>query len=398
MIKSIRRKICIFIGNRANYSSFISIMKHIQASDKLELILLTGASILLDKYGEAIKLIENDGFKVHEKIYMLIEGENPETMSKSTGLGLIALSSILTKYKPDFTLIVADRYEMLAAAIASSYNNIPVVHIQGGEVSGSIDESVRHAITKLSHIHFPSNELAKQRILQMGEDKKFVFNFGCPRIDTVKEILKEDYDFSALNKYIRVHGVGDIFDINGDFLMVSQHPVTTEYGKGKSHIKLTIQAVKELSEEFDYPVIFLWPNPDAGSAHLAEGIRIFRENQKAKNFHFFKNLPFKYYIWLMERTLCLVGNSSSGIREGCFIGTPVVNIGTRQNDRTRGKNVIDVNYDYQQIKNAIKKQIDHGKYEREELYGNGNAGNNIIRVLEDIEVNIQKKFIRHNFI
>ncbi|GAH52289.1 unnamed protein product, partial [marine sediment metagenome] len=276
--------------------------------------------------------------------------------------------------------------------------NIPVVHIQGGEVSGSIDESVRHAITKLAHVHFPSNELAKTRILQMGENEKYVFNFGCPRIDTVKEILKKECDFEVINKYIRSYGVGDIFDINGKFLIVSQHPVTTEYGEGKEQIKLTIQAVKEISEEYNYPVIFLWPNPDAGSDHIAESIRIFREYHKAKNFHFFKNLPFRFYIWLMDKTLCLVGNSSSGIREGAFIGTPVVNIGTRQKDRARGKNVIDVDYDYKQIKNAIKKQIDHGKYEQEVIYGNGNAGKNIIRVLEDIEVNIQKRFIKRNFI
>lgn len=392
------RRICVFLGNRANYSSLISIMKHILASDKLELILLTGASVLLDKYGEVIKLIENDGFKVNERIYMLIEGENPETMAKSTGLGLIELSGVLNKYKPDFTLLVADRYEMLATAIASSYNNIPVIHIQGGEVSGSIDESVRHAITKLAHVHFPSNKLAKERILQMGENEKYVFNFGCPRIDTVKEILKKECDFEVINKYIRSYGVGDIFDINGKFLIVSQHPVTTEYGEGKKQIKLTIQAVKEISEEYNYPVIFLWPNPDAGSDHIAESIRIFREYHEAKNFHFFKNLPFRFYIWLMDKTLCLVGNSSSGIREGAFIGTPVVNIGTRQKDRARGKNVIDVDYDYKQIKNAIKNQIDHGKYEQEAIYGNGNAGKNIIRVLEDIEVNIQKRFIKRNFI
>ncbi|KKL63330.1 hypothetical protein LCGC14_2176180 [marine sediment metagenome] len=372
-----KRKVCVFIGNRANYSTFISIMKYIQASEKLELILLTGASLLLDKYGEAVKLIENDGFRVDERIYMLIEGENPETMAKSTGLGLIELASILNKYKPSFTLIVADRYEMLAVAIASSYNNIPVVHIQGGEVSGSIDESVRHAITKLSHLHFPSNEIAKKRILQMGEDENYVFNFGCPRIDAVKEILNEKFDFEAINNYIRNFGVGNIFGINGSFLMVSQHPVTTEYGKAMDQIKLTLQAVNELSKEYNYPVIFLWPNPDAGSAHIAKSIRIFREYEEAKNFHFFKNLPFTYYIWLMKTTLCLIGNSSSGIREGSFIGTPVVNIGTRQQDRARGKNVIDVDYDYIEIKNAIKEQIDHGKYEPEYIYGDGNASKRI---------------------
>lgn len=389
-----KRKICVFLGSRANYSSLISIMYHIKRSEKLELILIAGASTLLDKYGEVAKLIKNDGFHIHENIFMIIEGETPETMAKSTGLGLIELSSVLLKYKPDFTLLVADRFEMLAAAIASSYNNIPIVHIQGGEVSGSIDESIRHAITKLSHVHFPSNEIAKERILQMGEDERYIFNFGCPRIDTVKKVLRNPIKDDKINNYIRNKGVGDIFDINEHFLMLSQHPVTTEYGQGKEQINNTLKAVREVSEERDLPVIALWPNADAGSDDIAERLRIFREYYQDKKFHFFKNLPFDYYISLMDRTLCLIGNSSSGIREGAFIGTPVVNIGTRQNNRVRGKNVLDCDYTYENIKNAIEKQIKHNKYGSEPVYGNGNAGKRIIEILEDIEVNIQKKFIK----
>lgn len=389
-----KRKICVFLGNRAHYSSLISIMHHIQRSEKLELILIAGAASLLDKYGEVVNLIKNDGFHINEKIFMIIEGETPETMAKSTGLGLIELSSILLKYKPDFTLLIADRFEILAAAIASSYNNIPIVHVQGGEVSGSIDESIRHAITKLSHVHFASNKTAKERILQMGEDERYVFNFGCPRIDTVKKILETPIKDDTINNFIRKKGVGDIFDIKDPFLMLSQHPVTTEYGQGKQQINNTLKVVKEISEERDLPVIALWPNADAGSDDIAEGLRIFRETNQDKNFHFFKNLPFQYYVYLMDKTLCLIGNSSSGIREGAFIGTPVVNIGTRQNNRVRGKNVLDCDYTYENIKNAIEKQIKHNKYGSEPVYGNGNAGKRIIEILEDIEVNIQKTFIK----
>jgi len=389
----IKRKICVFLGSRANYSSLISVMREIQKSDKLELILIVAASALLEKYGKVVKLVEQDGFQVDEKIFMIIEGENPITMAKSTGLGIIELSSLFTKYRPDFTLIVADRFEMLAAAIASAYINIPIAHIQGGEVSGSIDESIRHAITKLAHVHFPANELAKQRILQMGEDEKYVFNVGCPRIDTVKEILNNSIDFEEINNFIKSHGVGDIFDIDNQFLLVSQHPVTTEYGQGIKQIELTLKAVRDISREYNIPVIVLWPNVDAGSDDIAKGIRIFRELNQDKNFHFIKNFPFAYYIKLMDKTACLIGNSSSGIREGAFIGTPVVNIGTRQNGRARGKNVIDCNYDYHEIKEAIKKQIEHGKYPSEPIYGNGDASKKIIKILESIEVNIQKQFI-----
>ncbi|MFX1277619.1 MAG: UDP-N-acetylglucosamine 2-epimerase [Promethearchaeota archaeon] len=401
-----KRKICVFIGSRGNYLILNSILREIVKSDKLELKLIVGASAVLDKYGEIVRLIENDGYIPDEKLYMIIEGETPLTMAKSTGLGLADLSEILYKFKPDFTINVADRFEMLAYAIASSYNNIPIVHIQGGEVSGSIDESIRHAITKLSHIHFPANELSKKRLLQMGEDERYVFNYGCPRIDTVKEILENNCNVNEINKYIRRAGVGDLFNIDHDFLLVSQHPVTTEYELAREHISHTIRAVYEISHEHDLPVVFLWPNSDAGSDEIAKGIRIFRESafpwqdpdeKHDENFRFFKFLPFEYYIWLMNKTLCLIGNSSSGIREGAYIGTPVVNVGSRQDNRARGKNVIDTDPNYKDIKKSIEKQIEHGKYESEHIYGDGNTAEKIIKVLETIEVNVQKKFITRNF-
>jgi UDP-hydrolysing UDP-N-acetyl-D-glucosamine 2-epimerase len=390
------KKIFVFLGSRANYSSLKSVMRYINKSDKLDLILTVGASALLDKYGEVVNLIEKEGFKVSEKLFMIIEGETPETMAKSTGLGIIELSGMLMKYKPDFMLLVGDRFEMLSAAIASAYNNIPIAHTMGGEVSGSIDESIRHAITKLAHVHFPATELAKERILQMGENDNYVFNVGCPRIDTVKEILEKEFQPNSITKYMKTEGVGEIFPIDNNFLLVSQHPVTTEYGEGRNQINETLKAVSEISLERNLPTVMLWPNVDAGSDDVSSGIRIFREKHKDKNFHFFKNIPLEDYVWLMDKTLCLVGNSSSGIREGEFIGTPVVNIGTRQKGRARGSNVIDVNYDYRSIKKAIEEQIEHGKYKSQFIYGDGNAGEKISEVLEKVEVKIQKEFIKRN--
>lgn len=388
-----KRKVCVFLGSRANYSSLKSIMKNINESNSLELILIAGASAILDKYGEVIKLVEKDGFQINEKLYMIIEGETPETMAKSTGLGIIELSGIMMKYKPDFTLIVGDRFEMLSVAISSAYNNIPIIHTMGGEVSGSIDESIRHAITKLAHIHFPANESARQRILQMGEDERFVYNFGCPRIDIIKEILDNGCKKKEINNFIQTVGVGDVFNIDEEFLLVSQHPITTEYGQGKTQIIETLKALKSISSSRDIPIIMLWPNSDAGSDDIASGIRSFREKHQDKDFHFFKNLPLEYYVWLMDKTMCLVGNSSSGIREGSFIGTPVVNIGTRQQNRARGNNVMDTVYKSEEIEKSILKQIDHGKYPSENVYGNGNAGKQIVKTLESIEIIIQKSFI-----
>lgn len=284
---------------------------------------------------------------------------------------------------------------MLTAAIAALYMNIPIVHTMGGELSGTVDEIIRHAITKISHVHFPANELARKTIIQMGENEEFVFNVGCPRIDSIKEILETDYDKDIINQIIRKNGVGSIFDINNGFLLVSQHPVTTEFGLGEQQITNTLNAVSEVSKEYNYPVIMLWPNVDAGSDHISRGIRKFRERGLDKQFHFFKNLPLNIYIWLMDKTACLIGNSSSGIREGAFIGTPVVNIGTRQSDRARGKNVIDVSYNSDEIKKAIITQIKHGKYPSDPIYGTGNAAKKIVSILENIDVNVQKNSIEN---
>lgn len=387
-----KRKICVFIGSRANYSSLKPLMQRINDDESLELLLFLGASALLDKYGEVVKLIEQDGFRVDEYIYMLIEGVNPTTMAKSTGLGLVELPNLLYKHKPDLTLIIGDRHEMLSMAIASAFMNIPIAHTMGGEVSGTIDESIRHAITKLSHIHFPANEEARQRILQMGEHPNFVFNVGCPRMDAVKEILDRD-NSEVVNGFINREGVGDNFDLqNHDFMIISQHPVTTEFDQGEKQISATLNAAHRVSQERDMPVLVLWPNADAGSDDVSRGIRKFREQVKPKNFHFFKHIPLEIYLHLMKRAAVLVGNSSSGIREGGFIGTPVVNVGSRQMGRSHGQNVMHASYDEEEIYQAIMRQLLHGHYEPEFIYGDGTASGRIIDILKNISVSPQKHF------
>jgi UDP-hydrolysing UDP-N-acetyl-D-glucosamine 2-epimerase len=368
-------------------------MREIQKSESLELILFCGASALLDKYGEVSKLVERDGFEIQERIYQIVEGENLVTMAKSAALGMLELPRLFDKYAPNFVIVVGDRFEMLSVAVTAVYMNIPIVHTMGGEFSGTVDEILRHAITKLSHIHFPANELAKQCILQMGEDEQYVFNYGCPRMDSIKEIIETPMDNEKIAEFIKKTGVGAPFVIDDGFLLVSQHPVTTEFGDGESQMEKTLLAVSEVSKKHDLPVIALWPNADAGSDHMSRAIRKFREKRLDTNFRFFKNLPLDIYVWLMNKTSCLIGNSSSGIREGAFMGTPVVNIGSRQSDRARGKNVIDVAYDIAEITNAINHQIDHGKYASDPVYGQGATGKRIIEVLETIDVKIQKKFI-----
>lgn len=378
-----KRKVCVVIGSRANYSSIRSAMRAIREHPSLELQLVASASALLDRYGTVVDLIEKDGFAVSERVFMLIEGETLATMAKSTGLGLIELPTVFDRLKPDVVLTVGDRFETMATTLAAAYMNIPIAHTMGGEVSGTIDESIRHAVTKFAHIHFPASDDAKDRILRLGEREQDVYLVGCPRIDLVAELLEQPASKALAG--IFDFGVGEAFDLEQPFVLVSQHPVTTEFGEGGKQIAATLEAVAETG----LAAIVLWPNADAGSEDIARGIRIWRERGLGKKMHFFKNLPTSAYVHLMARTACLVGNSSSGIREGAFIGTPVVNIGSRQDGRRRGPNVMDVGHTKAEIQAALQKQIEHGRYRSDPIYGDGNAGRRIADVLatkNDIQV------------
>ena len=379
------RKVCVVLGSRANYSSIKSAMAAIKAHPELELQVVAGASALLDRYGTVVDLVEKDGFEIAARVYMLIEGETLTTMAKSTGLGLLELPAVLERLRPDIVLTVGDRFETMATALSAAYMNIPIAHTMGGEVSGTIDESIRHAVTKFAHIHFPASDDAKTRIIQLGEREQDVYLVGCPRIDSVAATLAEQP--ADLARVFDL-GVGDAIDVTRPFLLVSQHPVTTEYGEGIEQITRTLEAVRAT----ELPAIVLWPNADAGSDDIAKGIRIWRERGKAKNMHFFKNLPTATYVHLMARTACLVGNSSSGVREGAYIGTPVVNIGTRQIGRRRGHNVLDVPHETAAITKALRTQIEHGRYEMDPIYGDGKAGTRIADVLATkSDIQIQKR-------
>lgn len=379
------RKVCVVVGSRANYSSIKSAMRAIQAHPDLELQVVAGASALLDRYGSLVELIEKDGFSPAARVYMLIEGENPTTMAKSTGLGLLELPTVFEQLRPDLVLTVGDRFETMATTLAAAYMNIPLAHTMGGEVTGTIDESIRHAVTKFAHIHFPACSEARDRIIRMGEVPENVHLVGCPRIDLVAEVVERERN--GLEPDLFAEGVGGQFNLNEPFVMVSQHPVTTEYGEGERQITETLMAVQHVG----LPVIVFWPNADAGAEDIARGMRKFREHQDDSRMHFFKNLPAETYIRLMMRTACLVGNSSSGIREGAFLGTPAVNVGSRQAGRQRARNVVDIGHDRREIAGAIQQQIRHGPYASEAIYGEGRAGGRIANILSRCEVAIQKR-------
>lgn len=382
------RRICVVVGSRANYSSIKSAMCAIQDHSGLELQVVVGASALLDRFGSVVEVIEADGFKPDAKVNMIVEGETPLTMAKSTGLGLLELPTVFDQLGPDIIVSVGDRFETMATAIAAVYMNIPLAHTMGGEVTGTIDESVRHSITKLAHIHFPANQRAAERIIRMGEDPETVHVVGCPRIDLVAELAQNDGQLPE-RAWLEYEGVGGEVNLDEPFLLVAQHPVTTEYGRGERQITETLMALLELK----MPTIMLWPNVDAGSEDVARGMRKFRERYRHNYIRFYKNFPVETYVRLMMRCACIVGNSSSAIREGAFLGAPAVNIGTRQMSRQRGRNVTDVDYDREQILDAVQRQLRNGRYPSEHIYGDGKAGERIAGILATCELRVQKKLM-----
>lgn len=378
-----KRKVAVVVTARPTYSRIKTALKAIDDHPNLTLQLVVAGSALLSRYGAAVDYIERDGFKITEHIYNVLEGENPMSMAKTTGLGIMELATAFQNLEPDVVVTVADRFETMSTAIAASYMNIPLVHVQGGEVTGNIDEKVRHAITKLADVHFVSNKDAKERVVKLGEKQEKVFVTGCPSIDLAAEVEQNAVTFNPFENY---NGVGEQFDVSEGYLVVMQHPVTTEYLEAKEQVNQLLKVVHELN----MPTFWFWPNVDAGSDGTSNGIRTYREFNHLPNIHFFKNMEGKDFLKLLKLSKCLIGNSSVGIREASYLGVPVVNIGKRQNMRLRGHNVVDVNHDSVEIRQAILAQVENGKYQKELLYGDGHSGGKIADLLAEIELGIEK--------
>jgi UDP-hydrolysing UDP-N-acetyl-D-glucosamine 2-epimerase len=379
-----KRTVCVVITARPSYSRIKAALKAINEHQDLELKIILAGSSLLEKYGRVDKVIKNDGFTVTEKIYNTIEGETVANMAKTTGVAIMELSTVFYNLKPSMVITIADRFETIATSIAASYQNIPLVHIQGGEVTGNIDEKVRHANTKFADIHLVASENARKRVIRMGESPKTVINTGCPSMDLAKKIANS----KVLNfdPFVKYGGVGKDINWKSGYIVVMQHPVTTEYKESEAQINETMEAVKLLN----MPTFWFWPNVDSGSDGISKGIRLHRESNDLNNIHFYKNMDPNDFLNLVMQSKCLVGNSSAGIRECSFLGVPVVNIGTRQHMRQRGRNVMDCDYKRHDILGAVKSQLKNGHYAPEFIYGDGTAGEKISEVLANIELKSHK--------
>lgn len=383
-----RRKICVVTANRADYSRVKSVLFAIQDHPGLELQLVVAGSHLVDHYGMTVRDIERDGFPISRNVHMELHGDEPVTMAKSVGLGVVEFSSAFYDLKPNVVVALVDRYENFAAAAAASLMNILTAHIQGGEVTGTIDESLRHAMTKLCHIHFPSTELSRERIIRLGEDPKYVFNVGCPATDILLSAPR--YDLKKLQEELKASvkdpSVG--FDPTRPYIFMVEHPVTTEFGSGRAQVEETLEGIAPLGHQ----VLVLWPNIDSGSDDISRGIRLFKIAHPELTVLTLRHMPHSLFINALRNAKCLVGNSSSGIREAGYFGVPVVNIGTRQSGREHGKNVVHAGYSRKEIREAAERHIAHGPYEPEYLYGDGRAGVEIAKILASVQLpHIQKK-------
>ena len=383
-----KRRVCFPVTSRAYYGRSQLLIRRLHNHPNIELHLMLGGSILLDKYSRHISDdIEQEGFTISGSFFNVIEGGNHVAMAKTACLTALEFTNGLHSLDPDIVVICGDRFEQLAIAMAAAYLNRTIAHIEGGDVTGSIDESVRHAITKLAHLHFVTNADALRRVVTMGEDPRYVFNTGALDVELASRV-----DASITTDLLNSYGVGHSVDVTRPFLTVIQHPVTTE-ADNRRHLETTFRAVLSL----DMPAIWFWPNPDAGTGEMAETLRHVREHHEAatERMRFITNVPADQFVSLLKLTACVVGNSSAGIKECSYLGTPVVNIGARQQGRLNADNVVHVGYDADAICHAVRTQLRHGRYGASEIYYRPDASQSIVDVLVTAELYTQKRFHEH---
>lgn len=377
-----RRKVCVVLVDRANYGRLKPVMRAIQTHPELELQVVVAGTMVLERFGNAVDVVRRDGFRVDGEIYIELEGSTPTTMAKSVGFGVVEFAGEFQRLRPDLVLIIGDRYEALSAAIAAAYMNFCIVHVQGGEVSGSIDESARHAISKLAHFHCPSTQRSRDFLVRMGESPDTILDVGCPSSD-IARMLQPGLPVKAINST----GSGAEIQSGRPYLLVIFHPTTTEFGGEQRQMQELINAMDRVGLQ----TILLWPNIDAGSDRISKAIRIFRTRKNPVWLRTVTNLEPDIYLQVLAHAACAVGNSSSFVRDASFFGTPVVLVGERQEGRETTEHVIRVPPISPLLVDAINSQLEHGRYQPSTLYGDGYTSERIARGLARLTPYVQKR-------
>lgn len=372
------KKVLYITGTRADYGLMHNALELLNNDDDIQLDVAVTGMHLMEEFGYSVDEIKKDNFNLHI-INQTFLKDNKQSMSEFIGRLIVDLTQLMVKIKPDIVLLLGDRGEMLAGAIVASYLQIPVAHIHGGDVSSTVDDSARHAITKLSNIHFAATRKSALRIKQMGENPENIFVVGAPGLDSIIKV-KDNIDENYLKEK---------YNIAKDFVLVLQHPVSLEVESSSNQIKQTLDAVTLT----DYQVLLIYPNADAGGRAMIDKI-------KEYNVDAYKNIPHDDFIGLLGLASALIGNSSSGIIESSSFKLPVINIGTRQAGREKAENVIDVGYDSNEILNALNYIKSNDYLDKlnncKNPYGDGKSGENILKILKDLDINVDllnKKFL-----
>ncbi|MEZ5401925.1 MAG: UDP-N-acetylglucosamine 2-epimerase [Bryobacteraceae bacterium] len=376
------RRVCVVLVDRANYGRLKPVMTAIRDHPALELLCIAAGTMVLERFGRAADLVRREGFRVHGEIYTELEGSTPISMAKSVGIGVQEFANEYLRLKPDVVLLIGDRYEALGAAIAAAYMNIPMVHLQGGEVSGSIDESARHAISKFAQFHYPSTQRAKEYLLRMGEAPDTVLGVGCPGSDIARQ-MNPHLDPEVINGT----GSGSAIDVEKPFLLVIYHPTTTTFGGEYEQMRQMLEALHEVNMQ----TVMLWPNIDAGADHISKTIRVFRDQHAPDWLRTVTNLPPENYLQVLAKTACAVGNSSSFVRDAGYFGTPVVLVGDRQDGRETDVHAVRCAPDAGDIVARVKAHLAHGRYAPSTLYGDGYVAERVADAVASLKPYVQKR-------
>jgi UDP-N-acetylglucosamine 2-epimerase (non-hydrolysing)/GDP/UDP-N,N'-diacetylbacillosamine 2-epimerase (hydrolysing) len=373
----VTRTICVVTGTRAEYGLLKSPMQSIEDSGNLELKVVATGMHLSPQCGRTVTDIQADDFDIDRTVDMLIDGDSGLAMAKSTGIGTMGLAEAFRSLEPDIVLVLGDRDEPLAAGIAAAHMNIPVAHIHGGDVmvGATIDDSIRHALTKFAHLHFPASERSARRVSQLGEEEWRIETVGAPGLDAIRS-----------GSYVPGPEMRDSLDIasDQDLILCVQHPVTTEPGAAPEQMSATLDAIAE----FDAAVVLVYPNADAGRDGMVD---VIESHSGTDGFRMVKSLPRLEYLGVMDAADVMVGNSSSGVIESTALDLPVVDIGPREKRRERAENVVSVPHDRDAIARAVDEVLTDPAPQRraasaESPYDYGGSGDEIAAVLEEVSL------------
>ena len=376
-----RRKVCVVLVDRANYGRLKPVMHALRERPGLELQVIAAGTMVLERFDQPVNVVRKDGFTIDGEVYLELEGSTPATMAKSVGFGVSEFAGEFQRLKPDVVLIIGDRYEALSAAIAAAYMNLCILHVQGGEVSGSIDESARHAISKLAHFHYPATQRSRDFLVRMGERPETVLGIGCPSSDIARQL-----DRTLAGEIVNARGSGPHLDVSKPYLLVVFHPTTTEYGGERIQMEAVLEALETLRTQ----TLLLWPNIDAGSDHISKAVRVFRTTRGATWLRTMTNLTPEHYLKVLCNAACALGNSSSFVRDAGYFGTPVVLVGNRQRFREHDLHVTRSEPTRSAILGALRDQLGRGRYPASTLYGDGHVAERIATGAETLVPYVQK--------